>query len=112
VPVAPVKRILKAPGIKRLKLTYDQLASNFAFNFNLRRYNQPALALQHAHQEYRGDARAGGRASPPSTFRLNVITFCGIGIPFRGCLQGIWAMLGGIRGCLRYILCQKRLRFS
>jgi hypothetical protein len=29
---------LKAPGTKRLKLKYDELVSNFAFKFNLRRY--------------------------------------------------------------------------
>ena len=29
---------LKAPGAKRLKLKYDEVLSNFAFNFNLRRY--------------------------------------------------------------------------
>ena len=36
--VVPVKPTLKAPGIKRLKLRYDELLSNFASNFNLRRY--------------------------------------------------------------------------
>ena len=29
---------LKAPGIKLLKLKYDKLLSNFAFNFNWRRH--------------------------------------------------------------------------
>jgi len=29
---------LKAPGAKRLKLKNDESLSNFAFNFNLRRY--------------------------------------------------------------------------
>jgi hypothetical protein len=29
---------LKAPGCKRLKLKCDELLSNFAFKFNLRRY--------------------------------------------------------------------------
>jgi len=38
VQVDPLKPILKAPGTKRLKLKYDQLLSNLAFNFNLRRY--------------------------------------------------------------------------
>jgi hypothetical protein len=48
---------LKPPGSKRLKLDYDELLSNFGFNFNLRRYivaatlmsssvaGQPARAL-------------------------------------------------------------------
>jgi hypothetical protein len=31
---------LKAPGIERLKLKYDDPLSNFAFKFNLRRYNK------------------------------------------------------------------------
>jgi hypothetical protein len=33
------KHVLKAPGSKRLKLGYDVPLSNFAFNFNLSRYN-------------------------------------------------------------------------
>ena len=36
---------LKSPGTKRLKLKYDELLSNFAFNFNLRRYNQDSLGV-------------------------------------------------------------------
>ena len=34
--VDPVKPALKAPGIKRLKLEFDEPLSNFAFKFNLR----------------------------------------------------------------------------
>ena len=37
--VDPIKPTLKAPGIHRLKLNYVKLLSNFAFKFNLRRYN-------------------------------------------------------------------------
>jgi len=40
VQVDPIKPTLKAPGIKRLKLEYDVLLSNFALKFNLRRFNQ------------------------------------------------------------------------
>ena len=36
--VDPIKPTLKAPGTKPLKLKYGKLVSNFAFNFNLRRY--------------------------------------------------------------------------
>ena len=36
--VDPVKPTLKPPGTKRLKLKCDEPLSNFAFNFNLRRY--------------------------------------------------------------------------
>ena len=39
VQVAPIKLALKAPGTKRLKLIHDGPLSNFAFNFNLRRYS-------------------------------------------------------------------------
>jgi len=38
VQVDPIKPMLKSPGIKRLKLKYDELLSSFAFKFNLRRY--------------------------------------------------------------------------
>jgi len=38
VHVEPMKPMLKAPGIKRLKLKYDWPLSKIAFNFNLRRY--------------------------------------------------------------------------
>ena len=39
VQVDPIKPALKAPGTKRLELIYDGPLSNFAFNFNLRRYS-------------------------------------------------------------------------
>jgi hypothetical protein len=42
VQVEPMKPVLKAPGTKRLKLTYDGLFSNVAFNINLRRYAEDA----------------------------------------------------------------------
>ena len=38
--VDPIKPTLKAPGSKRLKLEHEKLLSNFAFNFNLRRYTE------------------------------------------------------------------------
>ena len=38
VQVDPIKPALKAPGTMRLELIYDGPLSNFAFNFNLRRY--------------------------------------------------------------------------
>jgi len=52
-----MKPMLKAPGTKRLKLTCDILLSRFAFEFNLRGYNE---GLVH------------GRASYSSTSRLNL----------------------------------------
>jgi hypothetical protein len=42
VQVDPRKPKLKPSGTKRLKLTYDGPVSNFAFNFNLRRYSMAA----------------------------------------------------------------------
>ena len=38
-----MKPVLKAPGTKRLKLKCDESLSNFAFKFNLRRYNAGPL---------------------------------------------------------------------
>jgi len=38
VQVDPMKPILKAPGTKHLKPSYDEPPSKFAFKFNLRRY--------------------------------------------------------------------------
>jgi hypothetical protein len=45
VQVDPIKPTLKAPGTERLKLEYDEPASNLAFKFNLRRYHpsEPAF---------------------------------------------------------------------
>jgi len=36
--VDPIKRTLKPPGAKRLKLNYNEILSGFAFIFNMRRY--------------------------------------------------------------------------
>jgi hypothetical protein len=43
VQVDPMKRTLKAPVTKILKLRYDKLLSSVAFNFNLRSYNKEIL---------------------------------------------------------------------
>jgi hypothetical protein len=37
-----MKSKFKAPGIKRLKLTYENMLSRFALNVNLRRYTEGA----------------------------------------------------------------------
>jgi hypothetical protein len=39
VQVEPMRSMLKAPDTQRLKLKNDNLLSNFAFEFNLRRYS-------------------------------------------------------------------------
>jgi len=53
-----------------------------------------------------------GRGLHSSTFRLNVSAFCGIGGALRGYSRGVYEVVGGKRGCLRRILCKKRLRLS
>jgi hypothetical protein len=37
--------MLKPPGTQRLKLKHDEVPSNFAFNFNLRRYTEDKRKL-------------------------------------------------------------------
>jgi len=77
-----MKPTLKAPISARLKLKCDDLLSNFAFSFNLRRYvmaDSPAgISL--------GDAinLAAGAYTGPSLFQLNLSAFCGIGGAFGG----------------------------
>jgi len=68
----------------------------------------PSVGLCHA-AAGRGVA---GRGVHSSTFWLNVSGFCGIEGVIRGCLGGVHEVLGGIRGCVWCILCQKRLRSS
>jgi len=43
VQVDPIKPTLKAPGSKRLKPNCDELLSNFAFKFKVRRYMKAKL---------------------------------------------------------------------
>jgi len=40
VQVGPMRPTLKAPGTKCLKLQYDVPLSNFAFEYDLRRYSE------------------------------------------------------------------------
>ncbi len=49
VQVDPIKPMLKAPGMNRLNLNYNELLSDTGFNFDLRRYIM-ALSYLHAHQ--------------------------------------------------------------
>ena len=54
--VDPLKRTLKAPGPKRLKVEYVELLSSFALKFNLRRYTE-------------GGNEQGGRFEPFARMR-------------------------------------------
>jgi hypothetical protein len=72
VQVDPIKPTLKAPGTKRLKLNYDELLSNFAFKFNLRRYDVGGAQVPAAAHDPRAAAQGGllrtsmaGAYSPP-----------------------------------------------
>jgi len=58
VQVDPIKPMLKPPGTKRLKLKYDELLSNVAFKFNLRRYNEER---EHVVEEEEAEDHAVGR---------------------------------------------------
>jgi hypothetical protein len=82
VQVDPIKTMLKAPGTKRLKLKCDDVASSFAFNFNLRRYIlSPNMCV-----ERKSVPDLIGRGLHSSTFQLNLSAVCGIGGATRGCL--------------------------
>jgi len=65
--------------------------------------------------ELKSGSRHCGRGLHSSTIRLNVSAFCGTGGAFRGCLGGIYEVLGDMQGCLGCLgcsLCQKRLTLS
>jgi hypothetical protein len=48
VQLDPIKRTLKAPGTKRLKLAYDGMLSHFGFKIKLRRYIMVLFHMRHA----------------------------------------------------------------
>ena len=75
-----IKLTLKAPRSKLLKLKQDKLLSNFAFNFNLRRYSEtlyiPANSLTSGSTYYlRVVGCVVGRGLHSSTFQLNLSRF-------------------------------------
>jgi len=103
VQVDAIKPSVKPPGTKRFKLEYGKLLSNFAFKFNLRRYNMVRVVLNvrgvprgthnldydvatrgRAYQYRASDSAltvtswVGGWALHSSNLRLNVSLFCGI----------------------------------
>ena len=71
---------IESACFQRLKLKCDELLSNFAFNFNMRRY----MAAMTWPASFKVDA--DGRGLHSSTFRLNLSAFCGIGGAVRGCV--------------------------
>ena len=78
---------LKAPGSERLKLKYDALLSNVAFNFNLRRYTvdvdwKAGDVVVLASSNHNPDEAetvtlltVAGRGLHSSTFQLNLSRF-------------------------------------
>ena len=70
VQVHPIKLTLKAPGIERSKLKYDELLSIYAFNFSLRRYSSgehgSAAAGVEAVSAVVAAMEAGAHTRPPS----------------------------------------------
>ena len=66
--VQSIKFTLKAPKTKPLKVSHDGLLSNFAFNFNLRRYNWALDLCVGMHTI----SVPGGRGLHSSSFQLNL----------------------------------------
>ena len=53
----PIKLAFQAPGTKLLKLNHDGPLSNFAFNFNLRRYSEENMFIFGALADQEGRCR-------------------------------------------------------
>jgi len=76
--------VLKAPGIKRLKLTIDEPLSSFAFKFNLRRCNEETNSFETiavtggatTGENRYSDATAVGRGFQSFACQLNVSRLC------------------------------------
>jgi len=64
VQVDPIKITLKPPGNKRLKLKCDQLLSNSAFKFNLRRSNKGNMKKLETELREVSAVRAGAYTPP------------------------------------------------
>ena len=71
--VEPMKPVLKAPGIERLKLKHDRPLSNFAFNFNLRRYTAAWRTEWAAVRHYLSAGRRPNTHRPRFTINLTVV---------------------------------------
>ena len=72
--VDPIKPKLTLPGTKRLKLKCDVPLSKFAFNFNLRRYNEEIVRVETENASLRerldeaAAAAEDGRAPGPASY--------------------------------------------
>ena len=64
---------MKAPGTKRLKLEYDELLADFAFNFILRRYTV-VLEVDHSMKVMK-KLKLVGRGLHSSTCQLKLSRF-------------------------------------
>jgi hypothetical protein len=67
----------KPPGTKRLKLKYDEVLSNVAFNFNLRRYikdSHPMITGRGLHS-LTSELNLRTFGFTPLTLELNLSTF-------------------------------------
>ena len=62
--VNPIKSTLKALGTKRLKLEYAEPLSNFAFEFNLRRYTKGVDEVYPNLNPLLGDVDVGTKVGP------------------------------------------------
>ena len=88
--VDPIQPKLKPPGIRRLRLKYDncfQFCLKFAFKFKLRRYTKDKTSTHLAEQRvesyeeaFQKIQQATGRGLHSPTFRLNLSAFCRIGV--------------------------------
>ena len=77
----PIRPTLKAPGTKRLNLKYDELLSEVAFKFNVRRYNSVQIAQSSDGMEFscgacptgfEGKARLNSLDTSSNAFRTHV----------------------------------------
>ena len=77
--VEPIQFMLTAPGTERLKLKYDIVLSNFAFNFNLRRYVTVKSATMASVFTYMSAEVDDGEPSVTAVVKMDAPYPCGRG---------------------------------
>jgi hypothetical protein len=96
--------MMEAPGSKRLKPKHDEMPSNIAFKFNLRRYIMVAAAaatppisvvVLDRPNPLGGDV-VEGRGLHSSSSQLNSSALDGIGGTRRGCVAHVEGLLWGV----------------